>query len=280
MKIGGLEVRSTRNVINPDTKLCNLVYAYNKYGKTTLAATLNEMTLRYYGKPTLVVACEVAEGGGTMSIQEFDVPYVTPQSLNDLQAVIAALPSDQTYAGVVLDNATDVVARFVKPYALKFPYSKGTPAATRVAGVPEQGDYQTMGEKMREILAGFIWLTTLPDPKFRKHLVVTATLKDKTDRDGNLICIQPDLPGAMAQTATSMFQTVSSIDVKQRVVEDPAKPGGKLRVTERVLVSSAEGTGKRILGDRTNVFPTEAPLNYCEIWEKWWLPRLNAIKPS
>jgi hypothetical protein len=280
LKIGGLEVRSTRNVINPDTKLCNLVYAYNKYGKTTLAATLNEMTLRYYGKPTLVVACEVAEGGGTMSIQEFDVPYVTPQSLNDLQAVIAALPSDQTYAGVVLDNATDVVARFVKPYALKFPYSKGTPAATRVAGVPEQGDYQTMGEKMREILAGFIWLTTLPDPKFRKHLVVTATLKDKTDRDGNLICIQPDLPGAMAQTATSMFQTVSSIDVKQRVVEDPAKPGGKLRVTERVLVSSAEGTGKRILGDRTNVFPTEAPLNYCEIWEKWWLPRLNAIKPS
>jgi hypothetical protein len=121
-----------------------MLWAHPKRGKTTFAASLDAMTKKYFGKPTLVIAVEAGEGGGTMSIQDGDVDYVAPTSMEELNKVLAALANDTTYGGVVLDSSTEYVNRFLKPYALSFPYTKGSAPATRSLGVPEQGDYQTM----------------------------------------------------------------------------------------------------------------------------------------
>jgi hypothetical protein len=242
---------------------------------TRLGATLHEMTLRTMGKPTLFIAVEAGEGGGTMSIQDFDVPFVTPGSLNELERLAAELTTDRTYGGIVIDSATELVNRFIKPYALKFPSREKM--ATREAGVPEQSDYQTMAEKLREILNRFINITAAPDKTLRKHLYVTATEKEKTDRStGRITAIQPELPGAMAGAATAMMQTVGYIGVRQQVVDSPDKPGQKLRVTSRVLLTDADGV--RIAGDRTRGFPAEGPLDFVQIWDKYWWPRVQQLQ--
>jgi hypothetical protein len=250
-----------------------LVYALGKYGKTTFGATLDKLCKDTLGKPALFVACEAGKGGGTMSIQEFGVDVVIPQSLNELRAIITSLVGDQNYGGVVLDSSTEVVNRFIKPYALKFPSKMRDPR--REAGVPARDDYQTMGEEMRKLLNSLIALTCNPDPKLCKHLIVTALLKERTDDNGNIIKIHPDLPGAMADTATAMFQTVGTIKVKTRVVRgEDNKP---CRVNDRVLVT--EGDGVMVLGDRTHCFPAEGPLDMSVIWEKYWVPRFTTAAP-
>lgn len=270
MKIGELEVRNTADIINPNTRLCGLVFAAGGFGKTTFGATLDKMTKKFMNKPTVFIAVEAGEGGGTMSIQDFGVDYVIPSSIDDMERVIAGLSSDTTYGGVVLDSCTEYVKRFVQPYALKFPSRERL--ETRNAGVPERSDYQTMGEKLRQQINRLINLTVHPDLNIRKHLLVTALEREKTDKDGNPIYIQPDLPGAMASTAVAMFQTVMSIGLRAKVVQDPVtKKTG--RVLERVLL--CQGDGIRQVKDRTNMFPNNGPVDLAEIWERHWLPRLE-----
>jgi hypothetical protein len=275
--IGGLQVRSTKNVITSDTKICMMMYSPPKFGKTRFGATLHEMTMKFFGKPTLFIALEAGEGGGTMSIQDYDVPYVVPASLTDLDRLTSELTTNTDFAGIVLDSATELVNRFVKPYALKFPSREKV--ATREAGVPEQSDYQTMAEKLREIINKLINITALPDPKLRKHLLITATEKEKTDRStGRLTAIQPELPGAMAASACAMVQTIGYIGVRTTVEDVPGKPGQKIRVTNRLLMTEADGV--RIAGDRTKVFPKEGPLDFPVIWEQYWLPRIAALQAA
>lgn len=274
--LGGIAVKNTKHLINPDTKICMMLWAHPKRGKTTFASTLDAMTKKHFGRPTLIVAVEAGEGGGTMSIQDSDVDYICPTSMEELNKIIAALANDTKYAGVILDSATEYVNRFLKPYALKFPYTKGSPSATRLQGVPEQGDYQTMGERARMDFNALINLTSHSDPKIRKHLLVTATEKEKTDRTtGAITRIGPDLPGAMAEAATAMFQTVGTIELRTRVEPDPTDPSGKRtrRVTERILVTDATEEGKKIVGDRTKCIKSGMPLDFVEIWEQGFVPR-------
>src|SRR6478609_4867107 len=272
--IGGLQIRTTKNVITPDTKICMLLYAPNKFGKTTMMASLDTMLQKFFGTRLLDIACEPGEGGGTMSIQEMDVPFVVPQNLNDIEKIIAELGTSTQFGGVAMDSSSEMVKRFLLPYALKFPSRERTP--TRDAGVPERSDYQTMGEKAREIFNKLINLTCHPDPKLRKHLLVTACEKEKTDDRGNVLQIQPDLPGAMAGAATAMFQTVAGIAIRTSVENNPSNPTQKIRVSRRVLLTHADGV--RIVGDRTKVFPAEGPLDFVELWEKHWLPRIADIQ--
>ena len=270
--LGGITVRNTSQLFTPDTRLCMLVYAHAKRGKTTFAATMDQFTKKYFGKPTLIIAVEAGEGGGTMSIQDFDVDYVVPNTMEELNKIIAALATDTKYGGVVLDSATEYVNRFLKPYALKFPYTKGAAPPTRLEGVPEQGDYQTMGERARMDFNKLINLTSHPDKNIRKHLLVTALEKEKTNRDGVLLSVQPDLPGAMALAATAMFQTVGAIELKTTVEPDPANPKVTKRVTRRMLVTTVDEESKKIVGDRTKRIPTGSPLNFCDIYEQSWIP--------
>lgn len=274
--LAGLTIRSTKDLINPETRICMMLWAYAKRGKTTMGKSLDAFTKKYMGKPTLFIAVEAGEGGGTMSIQDAEIDYVCPTTMDELNKLVAALGSDTTYGGVVLDSASEYVNRFLKPYALKFPYTKGTPPATRLAGVPEQGDYQTMGERARSDFNQLINLTTHPDPKIRKHLLVTALEAEKKDRDGNVLRIGPALPGAMMEGSTSMFQTVGTIELKTVVEKD--KDGKSTRTTNRLLVTDATEENKKIIGDRTRCIRTGMPLDFVQIWEQGFLPRFNESK--
>lgn len=274
--LGGIPVRSTKDLINADTKICMMIYAPPKRGKTVFGKTLDDLSKKHFGKPALFIAMEPSEGGGTMSIQDYAVEYVMPTTMEECNKIIAALASDTRYGAVVLDSATEYVNRFLKPYALKFPYTKGTPSKTREAGVPEQGDYQTMGERARLDFNQLINLTVNPDVHKRKHLLVTALEREKFARDGKeLIAVQPDLPGAMASVATSMFQTVGCIELRTTVEPDPANPGKTRRVTRRVLITDATEENKRVIGDRTKLIPNNSPLDFVQIYETYWIPKIR-----
>jgi len=267
--LGGIPVRNTSDLITPDTKLCMLIYAMAKMGKTTLAAGLDALTKKHCGKPSLIIACEPADGGGTMSIQELGVDFAQPRDLNDLEKIIAALETDTKYAGVILDSGTEVVKAFVQPYALKFASKMRDPR--REAGVPARDDYQTMGEEMRKKVNRLVRLTSHPDLRVRKHLIMTALIKEKYDQDGNVVLrIGPDLPGAMADTSTAMFQTVATLKIKDTVVKDP-KTNAVSRIKSRVLVT--EGDGVWVLGDRTHCFPKECEPDLMKIWETGFMPK-------
>lgn len=276
VSVGGIQVRNTKNLIGPNTKICSMIYAPAKRGKTVFGATLNKLTMKYGGKPTLFIAMEPSDGGGTMSLRDEDIEYVMPSTMEELSRIVAGLASDTRYGGVVFDSATEYVNRFLKPYSLAFPMTKGTPAPQRKAGVPDQTDYQTMGEQLRIDFNKLLNLTVHPDLKIRKHLLVTALEKEKYTRDGKeLVSIQPDLPGAMASVATSMFQTVGCIELRTKITPDPAKPGATRREIIRQLLTEASEENKRIVGDRTGCIPTGSPLDWLEIYERCWVPRFN-----
>jgi hypothetical protein len=257
-------------LINADSKLCMVLWAAYGFGKTRFAATLDKMTKRFFNKPSLIIAVEPGEGGGTMSIQNYDVDFVVPNTFDELNALVAALQTDRTYAGVALDSATEMVNRFLKPYALQFPSREHI--ATRVAGVPERSDYQTMGEACRKLMNQLIKLTTLEDLSARKHLLVTALDRTKED-NGRIVSVGPDLPGAMASACGAMFQTVGEIRVIPKVENVGGKP---VRTSERRLVT--HGDGVRLIKDRTGCFPAECELDLETIWPQYWLPRIEAAR--
>ena len=270
--LGGIQIKNTRDLFNRDSRICMMLYAHPKRGKTTFGATMDAFTKKYFGKPTLFIAVEAGDGGGTMSIQNFDVDYVTPSTMEDLNKIIAALASDTHYGGVVLDSASEYINRFLKPYALSMPYTKGVPAQTRAQGVPEQGDYQVMGERARIDFNKLINLSSHADKNIRKHVLVTALEREKTDRNGGLVCVGPDLPGAMMQASSAMFQTVAAIELRTTVEPDPANPGKTKRVTRRILVTDSNEESKKIVGDRTHRIPSGSPLDFSEIYEASWIP--------
>jgi len=279
--IGTLQVKNTKNLLGPDTRLCGLIYAPAKFGKTKLASSLDKFTRKYRGKPTLIIASEVAEGGGTMSLNDEDIDYVMPSNWNDMEMLVASLATNDTYGGVVLDNITDYVARIVKPYALSFPAKEKIMGARQV-GVPVRSDYQVMGECARTQLNRLINLTNEnTQERYRKDLIVTALQKDKTDDDGTLTGIVPDLPGALSDAITAMFQSVLSIGIKSNVVKQP--DGTTRKVSNRMLYSAIEPM--RRTDDRTGIFKGAhnmsltaedgTPIGLVEIYDKWLGGRNN-----
>lgn len=278
MKLGNSEIRNTADIIGPWLRLCAMMWAMPKMGKTYWASELDKVTQRWYNKKTLFIAVEAADGGGTASIAKAGIDYVEPKSLSDFQGIVSALQTDTTYGGVVLDNASDLVKRYIQPEALKLPYEKGAAPASRLKGVPAQGDYQTMGEMLRGELNKLVNLTKKDTPEnVRKHLIVTALQYEKTNREGNTtISIGPALPGQMADTASAMFQTMLTLEIEAKVVPNPANPKENIRIYPRVVV--AEADGKKILGDRLGIFPQRGPFSLMEVWERFWLPATEGKK--
>lgn len=280
--IAGIEIQNTSDIFGPDTRFCGLVYAFAKFGKTTFAASMNAMTQEFYGKPTLYIPLEAADGGGLMAVEELGLDFVIPKSFEDLRRLMANLKTDTTYAGVVLDSATEYVKRFLQPKALKMPNPKESVMQPfRDMGVPARSDYQTMGEDARSFFNSLIELTALPDMRIRKHLLVTALMKERTDDGGNVVKVHPDLPGAMADNATAMFQTVGTISVSTTVEKDATgkpvvDPATRRPVTHthRSLVTAANGT--IIRGDRMKILPPmDCPLDFVRIWKEWWVPAVE-----
>lgn len=249
MNIGSLNIKNTKNLLNKDTRICALLYAPAKFGKTKLAASLDAFTKKHRNKPTLIIASEVAEGGGTMSLNDMDIDYVMPKNWSEMESLLASLATNDVYGGVVLDNASDYVARIVKPHALAFP-TKEKVLGARTVGVPVRSDYQVMGECCRTQLNRLINLTNENTPEaFRKDLIVTALMKEEKDNDGNITGIVPDLPGALAGAVTAMFQSVISIGIKNKVV---ATASGTKKVAGRILYSANDGL--RRTDDRVGLF--------------------------
>lgn len=269
--LGGLPVRRTSDIINKDTRICCLTYAPPKYGKTQMCATFHNWCMKEYGKPGLYLAFESADGGGVSSVQDFDVPFVQPTDLKSAESVLRGLMTDTEYAAVFVDNLTDLVQNIVKPYAMTFPSREHI--ATRSAGVPERSDYQTMGEKTRQLLNMMIALTKNSNVAARKHLVVNALLAEKRDSNNNLSYIGPDLPGALRDSGPAPFELVASLDIKMSVVNDPANPAKKIRQRNYSFVTASDGI--RIAGDRYKCFPAEGPADWGLLMDEYWKPKFD-----
>ena len=274
--LGGLAVRRTKDIVNPQTRLCCLTYAPPKTGKTQMCATFHNWCMEEYGKPGLYIAFESADGGGVSTVQEYDIPFVQPTDLKSAEAVFRALLTDQTYAAVFVDNLTDMVKNIVQPYALSFPSREHIP--TRASGVPERSDYQTMGEKTRTLINMMIALTKTPDPKFRKHLIVNALRTEKRDSNNNLEYIGPDLPGALRETGSAPFELVAAIEIKTRVVADPVDATKKVRQRFYTFVTQSDGV--KIAGDRYKVFPIDGPADWQVLMNDYWKPKVLAQQTS
>jgi hypothetical protein len=245
-----------------------MVYAPAKLGKTTMVATLDKMTKRYFGKPSLLIPLEAADGGGAMSLNGLDVDYVIPKDYKEMRELLAELQGDTKYGGVILDSSSEYVKVFLQPHVLAT-YPSREHTATRSAGVMERSDYQTCGEMLRQDFNRLIRLSASTTPENRrKHVVVTALQRSQTDENGSLIAIQPDLPGAMAGAATAMFNVVGQVKIVTEVGKDTN--GRPSRTTRRVFTTSGDGVIVR--GDRTNRIPPDCPPDFEWIWEKAFAP--------
>lgn len=269
--IGGLEIRSTKNLINENTRICNMTYAPCKSGKTQMASTMHQYCMKKYGKPGLYIAFEAAEGGGTTTVQDQDIPFVQPRDLKETEAVLRGLLTDTNHGAVFIDNITDMVKNIVQPYALTFPSREQVP--TRAAGVPERSDYQTIGERTRVLINMMIALTKTSDPKYRKHLIVNCLQDEKRNNRGDIEFVGPELPGALQESAPAMFEMLCRIKVGSKVVKDVAT-GQTSRQPTYTFITQADGIYKA--GDRYKTFPAEYDCDWVKLMTEFWEPKIIA----
>lgn len=283
--IPNIKINSTKDILNKDARMAMLLFAATGRGKTQLAGSLNDLTLKYLGKPTLLIAMETGEGGGTATLRDKDIPIYVPKSYSELKGVVSALKSDKDFGGVIFDSATEMAKSLVKPAALKFTPRERSAVVLepRNEGIPTQSDYAPIGEMVRMLLQDVINLSAAIDPSVKKHVIVTALQKEKTDDQNRITFDGPSLPGAMATEAGGMFQQVGSIDLKASLI------GGK-RVMQRWLCTNPKDT-IRLVKDRYKILPGEILLrdpslpqgegeDLLTIWEKYWLPAINATQPN
>lgn len=288
MQLGRFKVGSTADIIGPNTKMSTLLWAPSGTGKTRLAGTLDAMTQKFCGKPTLCIATEAGEGGGAVTNSNLKIPLIVPRDHNELVEILTSLRTDRQFGGVIFDNATEAAKRYAQPYALAFPSREKK--ATRTVGVPERSDYQTMGEIVRQYFQALINLTTDPNPELRKHLIIVAADKIREDDDHNIIYWGPDLPGAMAAAASQMMQTVVNLSLKREVRADPTNPKVTVARNRRYLNSAAEGA--KVLKDRFKLLPPSLKIrdfddpqsdgeDLCSIWTNYWQPAIaRAAEPT
>lgn len=276
--IPGIKIQSSTDILSEHTKIAQLIWAPSGFGKTTLAGSLDALTQKYDNKRTLYIAVESAEGGGAATIRKVGVPLYVPKDYSDLYKTLGHLRNDKGFGGVVLDSATELYKQHIKPATLKYPSRENV--ATRAAGVLTRSDYQVAGELTSQVFRQLMLLTTHDDPAYRKHLIVTATDQVKLDEDTDrMIWAGPDLPGRMSREAVQMFQQVSTIEVRAEVLN------GK-RQTRRFLVSTTDGVLS--VKDRFDILPQSIALrkdptdptgdDMLTIWEKYWLPAIEAAK--
>ena len=250
-----------------------MTYASCKSGKTQMAATMHKYCLTKYGKPGIFIAFESAEGGGTTTVQDQDIPFVQPKDLKETEAVLRGLLTDTNYAAVFIDNMTDMVNNIVKPYALSFPSRDQVP--TRAAGVPERSDYQTMGERTRVLTNMMIALTKTTDPKYRKHLIVNCLQDERRNNRGEIEFVGPELPGALQEAAPAMFEMLTRIKTGSKVVKNEAT-GISSKQATFTFITQQDGIHKA--GDRYKTFPAEYECDWEKLMINFWEPRINATK--
>lgn len=268
-QLAGLTINHTGNIINPDTRLCAMVYGHPKTGKTHMASGLDKFCQEEYNKRALIIPFESAHGGGVSTVRKYNIPWVQPANIKETEGLLRALQTDTTYGAVIIDNLTDLVKNVVQPYAMQFPSRENV--ATRVAGVPERSDYQTIGESTRRILNLCIALTK-GDPKTRKHLVVNCLREEHRDNNNTLDWIGPDLPGALSKSGPAMFELLATIEIGFKTEPSPDNPKQMVRKKLYNFVTAADGV--KLLGDRYNVFPAVSNADWYELMTTYWKPEV------
>jgi hypothetical protein len=236
-----------------------------------MAATMHKYCMSKYGKPGIFVAFEAAEGGGTTTVQDQDIPFVQPKDLKETEAVFRGLLTSTDFSAVFVDNITDMVKNIVQPYALSFPSREQIP--TRAAGVPERSDYQTMGERTRLLINMMIALTKTTDPKFRKHLIVNCLQDERRNSRGDIEFVGPELPGALQESAPAMFEMLTRIKTGSKVVKNEAT-GQTTRQPTFTFITQQDGIHKA--GDRYKLFPAESNCDWEELMTKYWEPKISS----
>jgi hypothetical protein len=221
-----MQLRNTRELRDPKSfRLKMLLIAEPGTGKTRLAATAPNPGF---------IAKETGNGAGLQTLTDFNIPFVVPDSLQDLDLIAtgnyAPFKDKET---IVIDSYSDITNTIIRDAALEIPRAKGE-SQKRKMGVPELDDYQSMGILSHRILRRFL---DIPD----KHIIVTARLKtEKPDPETGIgkLTVGPDLPGQMFLGAPAMFDFVIVIRSEAYFVDPKNKA---TRAVRRYLMTQPDG---------------------------------------
>lgn len=228
-----MDVRNTKDLIKPSSYNWKvLIVAPTGIGKTTWVSTAPDVG---------IAACETGEGGGTLSIVKAGVDFVEPRTFTDFRSICYdTFAPFQKKRTIALDSLSYMCKTFIKDHVLSsFPARNPREAMRRQAGVPVGFDFGEISEVTRNLLNALL--------NQKKHVIVTTLAKSEKDENGVVIGVKPDLPGALADAAAAMFDSVMYLKVR-KLLRDPRDP--KSAYLQRYFITQADGT--HLAKDRNN----------------------------
>lgn len=228
-----MDLKNTKDIVKPENYNWKvLLVAPTGLGKTTWASTAPNVG---------IAACETGEGSGTLSIVQAGVDYVEPRTFADFRSICYdTFVPFQSKRTVVLDSLSYMCKSFIKDYVLtSFPSKNPREASRRQAGVMSGFDYGDVSEVTRGLVNALLGQ--------KKHVIVTALAKTEKDDNGLVIGVKPDLPGALADGASAMFDSVLYLKVR-KMLRDPKDP--RSSYMQRYFITQADSV--HLAKDRNN----------------------------
>lgn len=173
-----MKIKSTKDA--SAKRIHGVIYAPSKYGKTTLAGTLE-------GK-TLIVSAE----SGLLSLHNKEIDYVEVNSLKEIREVISEISKGTDYENIFFDSLTEIGDYYVEEAKQMFP----DPAKA----LPMWGHYNKEFKK-------FIKFTRDMSDYNVFYTCLMKTDKDNIGRQTHL----PDIAGSMASKLPQFFDEIMSI---------------------------------------------------------------------
>lgn len=170
-----MEIKKTNS--KEGLRISALIYGKSGSGKTTLASTLKDKTL--------IISAE----SGLLSLHDFEIDYVTIDSMIKLADVLSWLEKGTEYKNIFVDSITEIGQLLVVELQKKYPDRKDS--------FPLWGDYSNI---IRKIIKRFRDLSPY-------DVYITALDKVETDELNNRFVI-PDLNGKVASQLVQFFDEV------------------------------------------------------------------------
>jgi hypothetical protein len=228
-----MEVKKTKDIVKPENYNWKiLLVAPTGLGKTTWVSSAPDVG---------IAACETGEGSGTLSITQANVDFVEPRTFVDFRSICYdTFQPFQNKRTIALDSLSYMTKSFIKDHVLSsFPSKNPREASRRQAGVMSGFDYGDVAEVTRSLLNALL--------AQKKHIIVTALAKSDKDENGVVIGIKPDLPGALADGAAAMFDSVLYLKVR-KLYRDPKDP--RSVYMQRYFITQADSV--HLAKDRNN----------------------------